>query len=147
MSQTRIMSIYGLLMRLFSAFCGRKALNGNAKHIVIDLTCDVTGDTGVKFLNFIWNILSGALHCQLNFSATSIGYRDSREGPLRPPPPPPAVGRRRTRPSRARVNNITSSGYLAMPVGTHVCQSINQSMNQSFNQAIVQNIFQTHNKT
>ena len=30
-----------------------KALNGNVKHFVFDLTCDVTGDLDVKFLNFI----------------------------------------------------------------------------------------------
>ena len=42
-----------LLMRLFPAFCLGKALNGNVKHFVFDLTCDVTGDLEVKFLNFI----------------------------------------------------------------------------------------------
>ena len=76
MSQTRIMSIHRLLMRLFSAFCGEKALNGNAKHFVFDLTCDVTSDPGVKVFNFIRNISSTSLHCRLNFSAASIGYRD-----------------------------------------------------------------------
>ena len=30
-----------------------KAFNGNVKHFVFDLTCDVTGDLEVKFLNFI----------------------------------------------------------------------------------------------
>ena len=53
MSQTQIMSIHRLLMRLFPAFCLGKALNGNVKHFVFDLTCDVTGDLEVKFLNFI----------------------------------------------------------------------------------------------
>ena len=44
------MSIHRLLMRLFSAFCGGKANgNGNDKHFVFDLICDVTGDPGVKF--------------------------------------------------------------------------------------------------
>ena len=43
------MSIHRLLMRLFSAFCGGKALNGNVKHFVFDLTCDVTGDPGKVF--------------------------------------------------------------------------------------------------
>ena len=52
MSQTRIMSIHRLLMRLFPTFCLGKALNGNVKHFVFDLTCDVTGDLEVKFLNF-----------------------------------------------------------------------------------------------
>ena len=33
--------------------CGGKALNGNVKHFVFDLTCDVTDDLEVKFLNFI----------------------------------------------------------------------------------------------
>ena len=101
MSHTRIMSIHRLLMRLFSAFCGGKALNGNFKHFVFDLTCDVPGDHGVKFFNLIWKISSSTLHCRLKFSATSIGCRD-RWGPLRPPPPPPAEGRGRTRPSRVR---------------------------------------------
>ena len=36
---------------LFSAFCGGKALNGNVKHFVFDLTCDVTGDSVVKLFN------------------------------------------------------------------------------------------------
>ena len=40
------------------------------------LTCDVTGDPGAKFFNFIWKISSRPLHCCLYFSATSIGYRD-----------------------------------------------------------------------
>ena len=52
------MSIHRLLMRLFSAFCGGKALNGNVKHFVFDLTCNITGDPGVNFLNFIWKISS-----------------------------------------------------------------------------------------
>ena len=46
------MSIHRILMRLHSAFCGGKALNGNVKHFVFDLTCDVIGDHVVKFLNF-----------------------------------------------------------------------------------------------
>ena len=46
------MSIHRLLMRLFPAFCGGKTLNGNVKHFVFDLTCDVTCDPGVKFFNF-----------------------------------------------------------------------------------------------
>ena len=37
---------------LFPAFYLGKALNGNVKHFVFDLTCDVTGDLEVKFLNF-----------------------------------------------------------------------------------------------
>ena len=49
MSETRIMSIHRLLIRLFSAFCGEKALNGNVKHFVFDLICDVTGDPGKIF--------------------------------------------------------------------------------------------------
>ena len=47
------MSIHRLLMRLFPAFCGGKALNGNAKHFVFDLSCDVTGNPEVIFLNLI----------------------------------------------------------------------------------------------
>ena len=47
------MSIHMLLMRLFSAFCGGKTLNGNVKHFVFDLTWDVTGDSGVKFFNLV----------------------------------------------------------------------------------------------
>ena len=43
------MSIHRLLMRLFPAFCGGKALNGNVKRFVFDLTCDVTYDPEVKF--------------------------------------------------------------------------------------------------
>ena len=36
-------------MRLFSTFCGGNALNGNVKHFVFDLTCDVTDDPGSNF--------------------------------------------------------------------------------------------------
>ena len=54
----------------------RKPLNGNVKHFVFDLTCDVTGDLEVKFLNFIWKISSRPFHCRLNFSPTSVGFRD-----------------------------------------------------------------------
>ena len=43
------MSIHRLLMRLFSAFCGGNALNGNVKHFVFDLICDVTGDPSKIF--------------------------------------------------------------------------------------------------
>ena len=43
------MSIHRLLMRLFPAFCGGKALNGNVIHFVFDLACGVTGDPGVNF--------------------------------------------------------------------------------------------------
>ena len=60
------MSIHKLLMRLFPAFCGGKAFNGNVKHFVFDLTCDVTGDPEVKFSNFIWKISSRPFHCRLN---------------------------------------------------------------------------------
>ena len=109
MSQTRIMSIHRLLMCLFSAFCGGEALNGNVKHFVFDLTCDVTGDTGVKFFNFIWKISSRPLHCRSIFFAMSIGYRN-RWGRYAPPPPHPAEGRDRTRPSSARVNTRTGGG-------------------------------------
>ena len=62
------MSIHKLLMRLFPAFCGGKALNGNVKHFVFDLTCDVTGDPEVKFWNFFWKISSRPFHCRLNLS-------------------------------------------------------------------------------
>ena len=46
------MSIPWLLMRLLSAFCGGKALNGNVKHFVFDLTCDVIGDPDVVNVSF-----------------------------------------------------------------------------------------------
>ena len=36
------MSIHKLLMRLLSAFRGGKALSGNAKRVVFDLTFDLT---------------------------------------------------------------------------------------------------------
>ena len=113
------MSIHRLLMRLFSAFCGGKALNGNVKHFVFDLTCDVTDDPEVIFFKLIWKISSRALHCRLNFSATPIGYRDSREGGRYAPPPPPAEGRGRTRPSRARVNRRWPGGELHGCYYTH----------------------------
>ena len=103
MSQTWIMPIHRLLMRLFSAFCGGKALNGDVKHFVFNLTCDVTGDAGLKFFNVFWKISSRPLYCRLNFSTTSIGYRDRWEGGGGRYGLPPAEGWGRTRPSRARV--------------------------------------------
>ena len=86
MSQNRITSIHRLLMRLFPAFCLGKALNGNVKHFVFDLTFDVTGDLEVKFLNFIWKNSSRPFHCRLNFSPTSVGFRDRWGGATAPPP-------------------------------------------------------------
>ena len=59
----------------------------NVKHFVFDLTCDVTGDLEVKFLNFIWKISSMPFYCRLNFSPRSVGFRD-RWGADTPPPPP-----------------------------------------------------------
>ena len=81
------MLIHRLLRRLFPAFCGGKALNGNVKHFVFDLTCDVTGDPGIKFLSFIWKMSSRPLHYRLNFSTTPL-VSEIDGGPLRPPPPP-----------------------------------------------------------
>ena len=86
------MSIHRLLMRLFPAFCLGKALNGNVKHFVFDLTYDVTGDLEVKFLNLIWKISSRPFHCRLNFFPTSVGFRDRWGGAIRPPPPQQRVG-------------------------------------------------------
>ena len=53
------MSIHRLLKRLFSVFCGGKALNGNVIHFVFDLTCYITGEPWVNFLNFIRKISTG----------------------------------------------------------------------------------------
>ena len=69
-------------------------------NILFDMTCDVTGDIEVKFLNFTWNISSRPLHCRLNTPLTSIGHRDRRGAAT--PPPPTSEGRGRTRPSRVR---------------------------------------------
>ena len=84
----------------------------NVKYFAFDLTCDVTDDLEVKFLNFIWKISSRPFHCRLNFSPTSVCSRD-RWGAATPPPPPPAKGRGRTRPSRARVNVIFSEYWVS----------------------------------
>ena len=48
----------------------------NVKHFVFDLTCNVTGDLEVNFLNSIRKISSRPFHCRLNFSPTSVGFRD-----------------------------------------------------------------------
>ena len=53
------MSIHRIFFRFFSAFCGGKVLNGNVKHFVFDLTCDVTGDNEVKIFNFSWTMIDG----------------------------------------------------------------------------------------
>ena len=53
MSQTRIMSIHVLLVRLLSAFREGKTLNGNVQQFVFGLTCDVKGDPEVKIFNTI----------------------------------------------------------------------------------------------
>ena len=86
MSQTRIMSINRLLMRLFPAFCLGKALNGNVKHFVFDLTCDVTGDIEVKFLNLIWKISSRPFHCRLNFPLRLLVSEIDGGAATAPPP-------------------------------------------------------------
>ena len=49
-------------------------------HFVFDLICDVTGDTGVNFFNFIWKISSRTLYCRFNFPVTSIDYWDRLGG-------------------------------------------------------------------
>ena len=64
----------------------------NAKHFVFDLTCDVTGDLEVKFLNFIWKISFRPFHCHLNFSPTSVGFRDRWGADTPSPPLQPRVG-------------------------------------------------------
>ena len=76
MSQTRIMSIHRLLTCLFSEFCGGKAINGKCQ------TCCVWPDLwrhrwprGQIFKLYL-KISSRPLHCRLNFSSTSFGYRD-----------------------------------------------------------------------
>ena len=106
MSQTRIMSIGRLLMRLFSAFCGGKALNGNVKHFVWpDLTCDLTGDSGTPgqiFPLHLKDLVQGS-PLPVDFFpprllVTEIGGGGGGYGP-------PAEGRGRTRPSRARVKS------------------------------------------
>ena len=56
MAQTRIMSIYRLLSAyafILGILRRKLALNGNVKHFVFDLTCDVTGNHGVKLFTFI----------------------------------------------------------------------------------------------
>ena len=75
---------------------------------VFDLTCDVTGDTGVNFFNFIWKISSRTLYCRFNFPVTSIDYWDRLEGGGGGRYGPPAEGRGRTRLSSARVNSMGS---------------------------------------
>ena len=95
------MPIHRLLMRLFSAFCERKALNGNVKRFVFDLACDVTGTPGSNFSTSsersrpglfvaVWIFLPRLLVTEID------GLR---------PPPPPAEGRGRTRSGRAQVKN------------------------------------------
>ena len=111
------MSIHRLLMRLFSAFFGRKTLNGNVKHFVFDLTCDVTCDPGVKFSNFIWKISAMPLHCSVNFFATPVGFRDKWGGGATPPLP--AEGRGRTRPSGARVKVLINFGFVTSFEDSH----------------------------
>ena len=92
----------GCLCVLFPAFCLGKALNGNVKHFVFDLTCDVTGDLEVKFLNFIWKISSRPFPLPFEFFSLRLLVSEIDGGGRYGPPP--AEGRVRTRPSRARVN-------------------------------------------
>ena len=59
MSQTRIMSIHRLPLRLLSAFCEGKSLHGNVKHFVFDLTSDVIGDPEVIKIFFDRQVFQG----------------------------------------------------------------------------------------
>ena len=71
--------LWGWFALLKTTLCkkgGTLPLNEKVKHFVFDLTCDITGDSEVKFLNFIWKISSRPFHCRLNFSSTSVGFRD-----------------------------------------------------------------------
>ena len=92
MSQTRIMSIHRLLMRLFSEFCGGKAINGKCQTFCVWPDLWRHRWPRGQFFNFIWKISSRLLHCRLNFSATSFGYRDRWGAATPPPPPPPSRG-------------------------------------------------------
>ena len=85
MSQTRIMSIHRLLLRLLWAFCGGKALNGNVKHFVFDLTYNVIGDPDVVNICFSLDKFSRAVKQPLNFENRTSSYGVRREDMNRPP--------------------------------------------------------------
>ena len=108
MSQTRIMSIHQLPMRLFPAFCGGKALNGNVKHFVWPDLWRHRWPRGQIFKLYVKDLVQ-AFPLPFEFFPTSVGFRD-RWGGWRyaPPPPPPVEGRGRTRLSRARVKEHLS---------------------------------------
>ena len=78
--------------------------------LCLTVTCDVTGDLEVKFLNFVWKVPPGLSIAVWIFPRLLVSEID--RGPLRPPPPPPAEGRGRTRPSRARVNHEKDLGII-----------------------------------
>ena len=86
MSQTRIMSIHRLLMRLFSEFCGGKAINGKCQSFCVWPDLWRHRWPRGQILSFIWKISSRPFHCRLNFSPTSVGFRDRWGGRYAPPP-------------------------------------------------------------
>ena len=85
MSLIRTMSFHRLLIRLFSEFCGGKAINGKCQTFRVwpDLWRH-SWPRGRIFRLFLKDFLWASL-LPVEFFPTSFGYRDRRGGPLRPP--------------------------------------------------------------
>ena len=112
MSQTRIMSIHRLLMRLFSE-CGGKAINGKCQTFCVwpDLWRH-RWPRGQIFKLCLKDLVQ-ASPLPVEF-LRHLFWLSRYMGVLRPPPP--AEGRGRTRPSRARAGK---QDILEKPLGVH----------------------------
>ena len=105
-SQTRIMSIHRLLVRLFSEFCEGNAINGKCQTFCVwpDLWRHRWPRDQI-FKLYLKALVQAFPLPFFEFFPYVCWFPRYMGGPIRPPPP--AKGRVRTRPSRARVKCST----------------------------------------
>ena len=84
------------------------------KHPILtfDLTLTWHVTSILNFRKLFGSVSSRSFECRLVRLSTSIRFRDSRGGRIRPPPPPPGCGGYRNSPGGGGI--IRKSGYLSM---------------------------------
>ena len=122
MSQTRIMSIHRLLMRLFSEFCGGKAINGKCQTFCVwpDLWRH-RWPRGQIFKLYLKDLVQASL-LRVESFRQSFGYGD-RCGAT-PPPPPPSRGQGSDQAQQGAGQQVTTYGALAGRI-LYVCTLYN----------------------